>query len=709
MEIKKKGRKIMTKTLDELKRKYEFILADFKKSGINKSTILDYVEKGYLSETDDYWQLNYPALYANYKTDYYNRRLKNPEYGKGKYIKPAGKPSQIFRPLDLSISMLKDPTMPIIITEGDKKAIKAVQEGFPCLSLGGVWGWKCKADTIDLEENPEWELTADIIPDLVHSDFKDKVVILCYDNDMYHNVKVKQALYSLAGYLISEKGAKVKLIFLPKGEAKGLDDFLVAYGADEFQKLLDKAEFITLEKIQNKLSGKKEIAEFPVEVFPEPVKDLILELHKRMDAPIEYIACTFLIVASILMDGHYAINVNPGTNWIEHPILWLALIGNPSQKKTPCLKIGKDILNEYDLILRINYETDINDYNHKKDSYKIQLEKYKKAIKNNENPGELPIEPEKPKRPRLMTQDITKESLAYLMDINSKMHLGLAIFVDELAFFLKSWNQYKHGGNDMEYFLASWARERQNIVRKSDKSDYTFDASHNIIGTIQPKVLYETLFGKGIDCYNGMIERWLYCCSDYKETGFLYNSDKDYDISVFTEICRKIFTNAVLHPETVNMYQFDSEAKKAFEDFRTKIVHLKKSGKCDDITQSYLEKQTRYVARLALILHGMHSLEEKSVTGLDVNNAIKLCHYFISCFVVITDNKLHYDKCEECALNFIKRKKLKTVSPTELFRNNKTKIKDTKIAQATLEGLARKGYGRMIKAKNGVSFIYYGS
>lgn len=318
-----------------------------------------------------------------------------------------------------------------------------------------------------------------------------------------------------------------------------MDDFLVAYGAEKFQKLLDKAEFITLEKIQNKLSGKKEIAEFPIDVFPEPVKNLILELHKRMDAPIEYIACTFLIVASILMDGHYAINVNPGTNWIEHPILWLAIIGDPSQKKTPCLKIGKEILNEYDQILRTNYETDINDYNHKKDSYKRQLEKYKKAIKNNENPGELPVEPEKPQKPRLMTQDITKESLAYLMDINSKMHLGLAIFVDELAFFLKSWNQYKRGGNDMEYFLASWARERQNIVRKSDKSDYTFDASHNIIGTIQPKVLYETLFGKGIDCYNGMIERWLYCCSDYKETGILYNSDKDYDISVLRIFAEK--------------------------------------------------------------------------------------------------------------------------------------------------------------------------
>lgn len=708
MVINQKGKKMITKTLDELQCKYAFISADFKKSGINKSTILDYVKEGYLSETADYWQVIYPALYANYKTDYYNRRLKNPEYGKGKYIKPAGKPSHIFRPLHLSISVLKDPTKPIIITEGDKKAIKAVQEGFPCISLGGVWSWKCKSDSLDSEENFEWELSPDIIPDLVQADFKGKEVILCYDNDMYSNEKVKQALYSLAAYLISEKGAKVKLIFLPKGEAKGLDDFLVAYGADEFQKLLDKAEFITLEKIQNKLSGKKEIAEFPINVFPEPVKDLIIELHKRMDAPIEYIACTFLIVTSILMDGHYAINVNPGTNWIEHPILWLALIGIPSQKKTPCLKVGKDILNEYDLILRTNYETELSEYNRNKEYYKRQKEKYKEAIKKGEN-MELPVEPQKPMRPRLMTQDITKESLAYLMDINSKMHLGLAIFVDELAFFLKSWNQYKRGGNDMEYFLASWARERQNIVRKSDKSDYTFDASHNIIGTIQPKVLYETLFGKGIDCYNGMVERWLYCCSEYEESGNSYNADEEYDLSAFTTICQKIFTKATLHPEIINMYQFDSEAKKVFQDFRAKIVQLKKSGKCDDITQSYLEKQTRYVARLALILHGIHNLEEKSVTDLDVNNAIKLCHYFISCFIVITDNKLNYDKHGECALNFIKRKKLKTISPTALYQNNKTKIKDTKTAQATLEGLARKGYGRIVKAKNGLSFVYYGS
>lgn len=354
-----------------------------------------------------------------------------------------------------------------------------------------------------------------------------------------------------------------------------MDDFLVAHGAEEFQKLLDNAEFITLEKIQKKLSGKNEIAKFPIDVFPESVKDLIVELHKRFDSPIEYIACTFLMVISILMDGHYALSVNSGTNWIEYPILWLAIIGNPSQKKTPCLKIGKDILNKYDEILFMNYESELNEYNRKKEYYKQQKDRYKEAIKKGEN-MELPVEPQKPQRPRLITQDITKESLAYLMDTNSKFHLGLALYVDELAYFIKSWNQYKHGGgNDKEYFLASWSRERQNIVRKSDKTDYTFDASHNIIGSIQPKVLYETLFEKGIDCYNGMIERWLYCCSEYEETGISYNSDKEYNISAFTDICQEIFHTTISHNETLNIYKFNREAKKCFESFRKKNCSFK--------------------------------------------------------------------------------------------------------------------------------------
>lgn len=141
--------------------------------------------------------------------------------------------------------------------------------------------------------------------------------------------------------------------------------------------------------------------------------------------------------------------------------------------------------------------------------------------------------------------------------------------------------------------------------------------------------------------------------------------------------------------------------------FVKKIVLLKKSGKYDDITKSYLEKQTRYAARFALILHGIWNLKVRLLTSFDVTNAIKLCRYFISCFTVITQNKLDYDEAEEYALNFIKRKKLKSISPTYLHKNNKTIFKNTNPAKLALEGLAIKGYGRIQKAKNGETFIYY--
>lgn len=121
-----------------------FMYQDFLNSGISKETIDKYVKGGYLSETDEYWQLHYPALYANYRTDYYSRRLKKVSNSGGKYRKPKGQTTRIFRPIDLPISVLKDPNMYIILTEGDKKAIKATQEGFNCISISGVWNWKKK-------------------------------------------------------------------------------------------------------------------------------------------------------------------------------------------------------------------------------------------------------------------------------------------------------------------------------------------------------------------------------------------------------------------------------------------------------------------------------------------------------------------------------------------------------------------------------------
>ena len=83
----------------------------------------------------------------------------------------------------------------------------------------------------------------------------------------------------------------------------------------------------------------------------------------------------------MVMNYRFAISVNPSSNWVEHPILWSALVGNPSQKKTPCLKIGKGIIDEYNQKLQNDYEKRMETYKNEYAEYKLSIEVYKTALK----------------------------------------------------------------------------------------------------------------------------------------------------------------------------------------------------------------------------------------------------------------------------------------------------------------------------------------
>lgn len=689
----------------------DFTRNDFKKSGISDITLDEYINNGYLIDAPDYWQLKYPNLYENSPTDYYNSRLKNPTE-KRKYIKPKDMPSRLFRPLALSPNIISNRNEYIIITEGEKKAIKAVQEGFNCIALAGVWAWKQKPkpkenDNNDIDDIDTDNTTADIIPDISNSDFENKIIYLCYDNDMWLKPQVKQALYQFSAYLIAEKKAIVKIINLPQSSEKlGLDDYLIKYGDNEFKKLLDNAENIDLRKIQQTLSGKSDLKiDFPVEIFPEKIKNLAIDLHKRLDAPLEYICCTFLSTVSMLMDYRFTINANPSSNWIEYPIIWCALVGKPSQKKTPCLNICKKILDNFEAELLEKYEIDLEKYNNDYIRYKAELEIFKQKIKKDKN-TEIPKEPKKPLKPRITTQNATVEALCMAVNSNKDVKYGIGIWVDELALLLKGLNQYKSGeGNDRQYFLQAWNKIKQNIVRKNNNEDYTIIASHNIIGGIQPDILNKTLFKDGICSTDGMLERWLFCCTDYEETGILPDFKEKYDISALKNCCENIFKFKQIPKE----YIFDDVAHKQFKDICKTITDNNNKHSISNLMANYMVKQKSYIARFSLILHCMNNLENDKISVQTLNNAIKLSQYFISCFSNITNERIDTNPIEEYTLELLRTKKDTTITPNELYKKNTSRFKAIEMAKLTLENLASKGYGRICKSgTRGHKFIFYG-
>jgi hypothetical protein len=180
--------------------------------------------------------------YARVKPDSPRQDRKSP--GKViKYESPLRSANRAFIPPGTR-DLLPDVSRSLIITEGEKKAAKADQEGFPCLGLVGVYGWQKKR----VAESAAREL----IEDLKSVAWVSRAVFICYDSDVRGKPEVQWAEWHLAQAL-EDAGAVVKVVRLPdgaKGEdgqpAKvGLDDFLVSKGADAgkaFEQLLYEAQ-----------------------------------------------------------------------------------------------------------------------------------------------------------------------------------------------------------------------------------------------------------------------------------------------------------------------------------------------------------------------------------------------------------------------------------------------------------------------------------
>jgi hypothetical protein len=134
-----------------------------------------------------------------------------------KYESPTGQHNDIDVPPGVG-PQLDDPSIPLLVTEGSKKADSAVCVGLACIALIGVWNWR--------GANVYGGKVA--VPGLNDVALNGRRVILAFDSDVVRKKSVRSALDQLASYLAS-KGAAVEYLHLPDVDGKcGLDDYLAA-------------------------------------------------------------------------------------------------------------------------------------------------------------------------------------------------------------------------------------------------------------------------------------------------------------------------------------------------------------------------------------------------------------------------------------------------------------------------------------------------
>lgn len=116
---------------------------------------------------------------------------------KVKYLQKKDSGVHLYQPPGIQ-ERLYDTNTPLYITEGEKKSLKAVQEGLCCIGLGGIWNWK--------ESKKEG-----LIPDFKKIPMLDRQVYIVPDSDFVSNPSVLLAVYSL-GNALSKLGAIVRII-----------------------------------------------------------------------------------------------------------------------------------------------------------------------------------------------------------------------------------------------------------------------------------------------------------------------------------------------------------------------------------------------------------------------------------------------------------------------------------------------------------------
>jgi P4 family phage/plasmid primase-like protien len=162
-----------------------------------------------------------------------------------KYESPKKQPNRLYVPLGTR-TVLDDADKPLLITEGEKKALAADQHGFPCLGLVGVYGWQQGRPKGD---DGKAQGQRQCLPDLATVALQGRLVHIVFDSDAATNPKVTWAEWHLAQAL-KGRGADVRVARLPPGpigsdqqpKKVGLDDYLVANGPESFRALLAVAK-----------------------------------------------------------------------------------------------------------------------------------------------------------------------------------------------------------------------------------------------------------------------------------------------------------------------------------------------------------------------------------------------------------------------------------------------------------------------------------
>jgi hypothetical protein len=353
------------------------------------------------------------------------------------------------------------------------------------------------------------------------------------------------------------------------------------------------------------------------------LRDFCTAGSAALKAPIDYLGTAVLGACSAAIGNSYRLHIL--SEFTTSAVLWTALVGEPSTAKSPAWRLSV-------VPLKRRHRKAYQQFEKERQAYQADLSYWESRSKK-----ERGVRPELPTFKQIYVDDFTIESLATVIQGNPR---GTAVLNDELAGWLKSFDQYRKGqGGDRERWLKMYDFGDLQINRKIDGPLLLHDVAVPELGTSQPDKLAPLLRQQN----DGLKERLL----------IAYPEDQT----------PKALDEAQIDPEVKAGYRalidalLDLEPAAPVDDpdddahlLRLGHVDRQLAAEFDPALRALYGKARGYAARLILVLHLARTVLSGSipqeVPQITVTDAWNLSTYFLAHAAAL----LHEHHAQACDL-----------------------------------------------------------
>lgn len=355
--------------------------------------------------------------------------------------------------------------------------------------------------------------------------------------------------------------------------------------------------------------------QYPVEVFPPEVTNLVNEASTALNFEPAYMLTTLLIIVGTTAGNKFKVKVKK--EWYEGLNLYALLVGNSAAAKSPVMRLMFKPLQEYEKKRRYEYKQAVKSYEERK------------AAANAEKNEDF-IEEEPKYIDRYILNNTTPEAMYNLICENEGR--GLCVWADEALSFFKNMNKHNKG-DDTGNFLTLNMNQPLKFDTKSGGAKVANNPCLSFIGSIQPDKLYN-IVGKEED---GLSFRFLYAKSTKLLQPFNDEEVQDTTVAAYANLINKILEIGYSYDEyneaDPRIISMSVEARRIYKIWNVDITH-RINGEGSDTGKSLYRKMQGYCCRIAGIMQVLNYVSNREgitdITANSMSAAIKLTEYYIN-------------------------------------------------------------------------------